>query len=538
MNLNNLSIRTKLQCIVVIAVMILISIGVFNLNIQKSTSYEQRKISIQNNVDIARTLTEHYISLSSAVGKQEAKVRAIAAIRELSFDQDKYFWIASSDQKIVMHPTQPHYEGMSTSTISDARGQPFMQRLIALATNQGQGFVQYYWKQASGDESEKITYVTYIPEWNWIIGSGVPLSDIDDDFKSAMFKELIIDGIAALLLILLCGVIARNIVTPIEELVKNVHLVADGDLSRNLTTPRKDEIGILSRELNRMMHTLRDTISVAKESSNHSSQLSASIAATSEETATCIHSQNEQLELLATAMSEMTSTIQDIAENAERTSVTTEQSQILAGDGSRSMGYTLDNIATISDDITDTYELMTSLKQGVADISNVVGVITEVSEQTNLLALNAAIEAARAGEQGRGFAVVADEVRNLASRTQESTTQVQSTIDDLNKRTNRVLSVMATNQEKITHSVQLATKTQAQLDGAVTSLNQTHDMVTQIAAAAEQQGIVANDVNENVTVVHTSIREIKHTSHSLAQQSQTMAQASDELSQKLAYFKF
>ena len=538
MNLSNLSIRTKLQCIVIIAVIILLSIGVFNLNIQKSNSYEQRKSSIQASVDIAKTLTDHYIALSADIGDKEAKARAMAAVRQLSFDHDKYFWIASSDQKIVMHPTQPHYEGMSTTTITDARGKPFMQQLIDLATTQGQGFVQYYWKEASGEESEKITYVTHIPQWNWIIGSGVPLSDIDDSFKSAMIKELIIDGIAAMFLILLCGAIARNIVVPIEDLVTSVHHVADGDLSRNLTTQRKDEIGILSRELNRMMHTLRDTISVAKESASHSGQLSASIAATSEETATCIHSQTEQLEQLATAMSEMSSTIQDIAENAERTSTTTEQSKVLAGDGSRSMGYTLDNIATISDDITDTYELMTSLKQGVADISNVVGVITEVSEQTNLLALNAAIEAARAGEQGRGFAVVADEVRNLASRTQESTTQVQSTIDDLNKRTTSVLSVMATNQEKITHSVQLATKTQEQLDGAVSSLNQTYDMVTQIAAAAEQQGIVANDVNENVTVVHTSISEIKQTSQHLAQQSQTMAQASDELSQKLAYFKF
>jgi methyl-accepting chemotaxis protein len=201
------------------------------------------------------------------------------------------------------------------------------------------------------------------------------------------------------------------------------------------------------------------------------------------------------------------------------------------------MGYTLNNIAGISDDITSTHQLMEALKQGVSDISSVVNVIHEVSEQTNLLALNAAIEAARAGEQGRGFAVVADEVRNLASRTQESTAQVQATIDQLNERTDSVLSVMAANQTKVSESVDLASQTQEKLDTAVAKLNDTYDMVTQIAAAAEQQGTVANDVNENVSVVHLSISEIRQASQSLAQQSQSMAQASDELTQKLAYFR-
>ncbi|MGR5488117.1 methyl-accepting chemotaxis protein, partial [Vibrio alfacsensis] len=229
----------------------------------------------------------------------------------------------------------------------------------------------------------------------------------------------------------------------------------------------------------------------------------------SEETSTSIDSQSQQLEQLATAMNEMSSTIQDIAGNSERTSATTEESKDFAAQGSRSMGYTLNNIAGISDDISSTYQLMEALKQGVNDISNVVNVIHEVSEQTNLLALNAAIEAARAGEQGRGFAVVADEVRNLASRTQESTAQVQTTIDKLNERTDSVLSVMASNQTKVTESVDLASQTQDKLDTAV----------------------------ENVSIVHMSISEIRQASQSLAEQSQSMAAASDELNHKLSYFR-
>ncbi|WP_346657526.1 methyl-accepting chemotaxis protein [Vibrio sp. CyArs1] len=346
-----------------------------------------------------------------------------------------------------------------------------------------------------------------------------------------------VDSVAALVLIVICLVVARNIIKPIESLVTQVHKVADGDLTVDMKTERRDEIGYLSNELSRMMDKLKETISAAKRSADYSGQLSSSIAAASEETSTSIDSQSQQLEQLATAMNEMSSTIQDIAGNSERTSATTEESKDFAAQGSRSMGYTLNNIAGISDDISSTYQLMEALKQGVNDISNVVNVIHEVSEQTNLLALNAAIEAARAGEQGRGFAVVADEVRNLASRTQESTAQVQTTIDKLNERTESVLSVMASNQTKVTESVDLASQTQDKLDTAVAKLNDTYDMVAQIAAAAEQQGTVANEVNENVSIVHMSISEIRQASQSLAEQSQSMAAASDELNHKLSYFR-
>lgn len=537
MRLNNLSIRTKLQAIVAFAVLILFSLGTFNLLIQKEANYEQRKERVRSNVDIAYTLAKHYHGLENVLGREQAQQAAQQAISQLRYDGNNYFWVATTTNTIVMHPTQPQLNGTSTNNLTDSRGNYFWQEMSAIATQKGSGYLTYYWIGSDGEESQKVSFVNYIPEWDWIIGSGVQTSDIDKAFQQHLIKELIVDAIAALFLVVICLVVARNIVQPIEKLVKQVHSVADGDLTINMKTSRQDEMGYLSNELDRMMKALKETITAAKASATHSSQLSSSIAAASEETSTSINSQSQQLEQLATAMSEMSSTIQDIAGNSERTSATTEESKEYAAEGSRSMGYTLNNIAGISDDINSTHQLMEALKQGVNDISNVVNVIHEVSEQTNLLALNAAIEAARAGEQGRGFAVVADEVRNLASRTQESTAQVQATIDKLNERTDSVLSVMASNQTKVSESVELASQTQDKLDTAVTKLNDTYDMVAQIAAAAEQQGTVANEVNENVSIVHLSISEIRQASQSLAEQSQSMAQASDELSERLAYFK-
>ncbi|MGC9533668.1 methyl-accepting chemotaxis protein [Vibrio atlanticus] len=198
---------------------------------------------------------------------------------------------------------------------------------------------------------------------------------------------------------------------------------------------------------------------------------------------------------------------------------------------------TLEDVSAISLSIDETTQLMATLKRGVDNIGQVVQVIQEVSEQTNLLALNAAIEAARAGEQGRGFAVVADEVRNLASRTQDSTSQVQSTINELLSSTSEVLTVMESNNASISTCVETAQHTKDTLVSMVGSLNEANDMVAQIAASAEQQGIVSNEMSENVSVINLSAREINQASVHMASQTQEMASAAEELKQLLTYFK-
>ncbi|MEF1340228.1 methyl-accepting chemotaxis protein, partial [Vibrio rotiferianus] len=288
------------------------------------------------------------------------------------------------------------------------------------------------------------------------------------------------------------------------------HKIADGDLTVRLNASRKDELGEMSNEIDRMLEQLQGTLLAAHESALQSSNMAQSIAQASEEAATSVNSQHAQLELLSTAMTEMSTTIADVANNAENTAHSTSLVTTHAEQSGKAMEQTATTISDVSREIASADQLVSELQAGVNDIRAVVSVIREVSEQTNLLALNAAIEAARAGEQGRGFAVVADEVRNLASRTQQSTDEVQQTIDSLIERTDRTVKAMERSNAKVEESVGISQSTQHQLGDMVEELVRSNDMVSQIAAASEQQGLVANEMTENVSTIHLAANEVKH----------------------------
>lgn len=384
---------------------------------------------------------------------------------------------------------------------------------------------------------DKISYVQLFPEWGWIIGSGLLVADIQEAFYALALQEAFVASILSAILLAMGYTISNNILIPLHRLIDNTHKIADGDLRVRMNMSRKDELGEMSQQIDKMLSKLQDTLHTAHQSAEQSSAMACNIAQASEEAATSVNSQHAQLELLSTAMTEMSATINDVATNAENTSVSTNKVVDHAHRNDQTMKTTSNTIAEVSRNISTAHDLVTELQTGVNDISNVVSVIRDVSEQTNLLALNAAIEAARAGEQGRGFAVVADEVRNLASRTQNSTNEVQLTIEKLIEQADKTFSAMQSSNERVDESVSASKKTREQLDAIVNEMQNANDMVAQIAAASEQQSTVATEMNENVSGIHMAANEVLQASQSLAEDSQLMANTAEQLTGQLRYFK-
>lgn len=536
MKLNNISIKTKLQFLVILSALLMLSLGIFNVYLQQSQQLAERENKLRAQVDAAVSLVNYYRN-QPALSQEQAQTAATQAINAMRYDESNYFWITNSQNKLLLHPLRTKSIGNDMSNIVDGAGKHHWREMSSIANTQSAGFLDYTWLSPHGELKDKISYVAHIPQWDWIVGSGLFVSDIKEDFIAQVIKQVAFTLGCVLILMIASFVIGNNIVNPIQQLLSDLKRMAEGDLTAELSQGRKDEVGQLSHGLSDMQSTIRDTLSAATLTANTASRLSESIASTSEETAQSLDSQNAQLEQLSTAMNEMSATINDVANNAEQSAEKTSGAAQHATTSSASMDSTLEEVSAISIAIEQSTHLMADLKLGVDNIGDVVEVIQEVSEQTNLLALNAAIEAARAGEQGLGFAVVADEVRSLASRTQQSTNQVQTTINVLLEKTSEVVGVMEQNNASISASVSAASDTKTTLKSMVDDLNGANDMVAQIAAAAEQQSMVSNEMSENVTTIHLSAREINQASNQLASQTQEMAVAAEELKQQLTYFR-
>ncbi len=538
MKLSNLTIKSKLTSIVIMSVVFIAMTCAYNLIEQRSSSMKEREDKLKSQVQNTISLVQYFYDQRQLLGEEQAKQQALAALSALRYDNNNYFWVLNQALQVVQHPLKPELNGKSAQNFKDGAGKYHWREMVTISkTSQQKGLLEYQWKSPQGDLKDKISYVQLFPEWQWIIGSGVLVSDIQDAFFALAAKEAAVSIVLSIILFALGYTISNNIITPLEKLTNHTHAIADGDLTVRMNMSRKDELGDMSNQIDKMMDKLQSTLRTANESAVYSSTMASQIAQASEEAATSVNAQHSQLEMLSTAMTEMTSTIADVASNAENTATSTNKVVEHAHHNDEAMKKTSNSIAHVSDNIATANTLVGDLQAGVKEISNVLSVIRDVSEQTNLLALNAAIEAARAGEQGRGFAVVADEVRNLASRTQNSTNEVQQTIEKLTQQASQTFEAMQTSNEQVEESVAASEDTRKQLDLIVDEMQNANDMVTQIASASEQQSTVAAEMNESVTGIHLAANEVLQASQSLAEDSQRMANTAEELTAQLKYFK-
>lgn len=538
MKLSNLKIKYKLASIVTLSIFLIVMACLFNLLQQKNTSLQERKDKLSAQVETAINLAQHYYQQRDTLGNDIAQQKALQAIQALRYDSNNYFWILNQQLQVVMHPLKPNLNGKNAGNFKDGAGKYHWREMVTISKTPSQkGFLDYQWKSPQGELKDKISYVQLLPEWGWIIGSGILVADIQEAFYDLAVKEAIVAVVLSAVLFALGYAISNNINIPLNKLIENTQQIAQGNLRVRMNMSRKDELGAMSTQIDEMLDKLQETLATANDSAAQSSNMASNIAQASEEAATSVNSQHAQLELLSTAMTEMSATISDVASNAESTSVSTNKVTEHAHLNDQAMAHTSETIAEVSQNTGTANDLIKELQVGVNEISNVVDVIRDISEQTNLLALNAAIEAARAGEQGRGFAVVAEEVRNLASRTQKSTDEVQQTIEKLTEQAGKTVNAMESSHEKVTQSVQASENTREKLNVIVEEMQKANDMVAQIAAASEQQSTVATEMNQNVASVHLSANEILQASQSLATDSQEMAMTAEQLSSQLKYFK-
>jgi methyl-accepting chemotaxis protein len=326
------------------------------------------------------------------------------------------------------------------------------------------------------------------------------------DIVGMTFVGLLIAGIGLLVIWLVGHGIAR----PLKQMVTMLNDIAqgEGDLTRRLTSDRADELGAIASGFNTFLIKLQGMISQVVSSVQKVSDSSEHTADIATRTNQGVHKQMVEIDQVATAVQEMTATAQDVARNATQAAQAASHADQAASQGMRIVRDTSTSIGALAEEIGKAVGVVQTLAKDSENINAILIAIRGIAEQTNLLALNAAIEAARAGEQGRGFAVVADEVRNLAQKTQKATEEIQSMIQQLQQGTREVVRVMEDSQNRTDESVQHAAKAAEALETITQAVSVINDMNTQIASAAEEQSAVAEDINRNVINIGQVANEV------------------------------
>ncbi|PWE40506.1 methyl-accepting chemotaxis protein [Pseudomonas prosekii] len=359
----------------------------------------------------------------------------------------------------------------------------------------------------------------------------------DTDAAQAKTHLLMASILALVVGLLAAWAITRQIVIPLSETLKVAERVAAGDLTHNLISQREDELGQLQRAMQSMTLGLRELIGGISDGVTQIASAAEELSAVTEQTSAGVNNQKIETDQVATAMHEMTATVQEVARNAEEASEAAAAADQQAREGDKVVGEAIAQIERLAIEVGNSTAAMGDLKRESDKIGSVLDVIKSVAQQTNLLALNAAIEAARAGEAGRGFAVVADEVRSLAQRTQKSTEEIEELIVGLQTGTQQVATIMDNSRSLTDSSVELTRRAGGSLESITRTVSAIQSMNQQIAAAAEQQSAVAEEINRSVLNVRDVSEQTSAASEETAASSVELARLGTHLQMLVGKFK-
>ncbi|MEH6465402.1 MAG: methyl-accepting chemotaxis protein [Shewanella psychromarinicola] len=393
--------------------------------------------------------------------------------------------------------------------------------------------------KAEVDGQNMLIASSYIESMDWYLVAQVPEAEVFALLQDSAYQILLWTILIAAVFIAISIVVAGSVSRPIAhiaELFRNIG-EGEGDLRQRLPVTGDDEIAQLARGFNSFISKIQDTVVEVAKTSEQLGLSAVDVSNQAHQTLDDSQLQKDRTIMVVTAINEMGATVNEIATNAAQAAVTARDADTESIDGQKVVTRARSTINQLSKDVEQVGEVIESLATHTKSIGSILDVIRAISEQTNLLALNAAIEAARAGEAGRGFAVVADEVRNLASRTAASTNEVQTMIDKLQSETSRAVNAMEQSRSRSLEGVTAVDEASHSLSGISQRIALISDMNIQVAAATEEQSTVVEDINRNVTEINDITQRTADTAHAAAHASKSLNQLATRLDTLVARFK-
>ncbi len=538
---NRMKISTRMLIIMLLSAIGFIALSTMALVEIKTSMMEDRKTKIRNLVEYAHTQLGFY-DTQVKTGKltlEQAQSLAKDALRAARYDGKEYFWINDFHPKTLMHPIKPELEGKDQTGNKDVNGKALYVEFVNVVRAQGAGFVDYYWSKPGSDAPvPKLSYVKGFEPWGWIIGTGIYIDDVDAAFKKDALLLGSLSAVVLFVLILLGYLVRTSIVRQLggepNEAAAIMHQVAAGDLTASVSNAPSDS---LLGALDNMVRTLRGLIGEINSGANQLVDNAEQIKHASEEVAIAAERQADATSAMAAAIEELTVSSNHISDSARETEHDSHEAMSLAAQGSERVEEATLAIKNIASTATEVSARIHALEERATQVSSIANVIKDIAGQTNLLALNAAIEAARAGEQGRGFAVVADEVRKLAERTSLATTEIEQMISGIQGETVDAVSAMNTALPEVERGVELAAYASDSLRSIEAGAHRTLDRVGEVASATREQSAASTSIAQRVEDIAQMVDQTTATIRGTADSAGHLEGIALNLKQQISRFK-
>ena len=561
--LNKLKIKYRILIAVVVPILITATIltaitaqqiklkGENELATLEYNLLESKKESLKN---IVNTAISTSIANNSNLKKENLKQEIINRLRAVKYENSNYIFVYErakypNNFKNLAYNPDPNKEGLVSQ--NNEKLQKLLTDLFNVAESNNNNFYSYEWPNPASKKTEpKLSYAVIYPEFDLMIGTGIYVNDIKETITAAKIKLnkninntiiiLLSSTIGAILFSFIIGYLVSLTVTkPIKNVTDVMADIArgEGNLTERLPANGNDELSNLGKEFNEFITKIQNIIKEVNSTTELVATSAEELSCVSTETKNNIEIQNTETEQIASSINEMASTIHQISRNANEAQSHSSDSDRISKEAGKTMAISQNTIKDMSDSIIECTNVIESLASRSNEIQSILDVIHNVTEQTNLLALNAAIEAARAGEHGRGFAVVADEVRQLARKSDESASQIRDMINGFINETTNAVSIMRTSKDLSDQTVDRIQHTSDSLKTIEKSVEEITDQITQIAAGAEQQSQVAEEVNQNIVRIVEAAQNSSNGISQTNEASQELAQLSESLKKLIGQFK-